>query len=222
MADLWFSFKPLSSWPGERSRARRRLGFSADYGRTTRELLHEIKHLKGTDPIIEAECGDEDINLRTGMLKSTAKLRGPGIVVSFDSKFGPLRYPCDTSPVWQENLRAVVNYLKNQRINARYGVGRVEQIYKGYKALPEAGIVAGEWPNLEDAARFLCTTAWGPDATGEGYIGPTLGTNGYRNDLDIVYRAAARKAHPDAGGSNELMAKVNRAREFIEKHGRSA
>jgi hypothetical protein len=25
------------------------------------------------------------------------------------------------------------------------------------------------------------------------------------------------KAHPDAGGSNELMSKVNRARDFIER-----
>lgn len=199
MADLWFQFKPLSEWPGERTKHRRRLGFSADYGRTTREMLHEVKALGGSEPIIEAECADEDINLRTGMLKSTAKLRGPGIIISFDSKFGPLRYPCDTSPDWRENLRAIVNYLKNQRINARYGVGRIEQIYRGYKALPEAGIVAAEWATVESARSWLMNFA---------------GCSG--TDTDI-YRAAARRAHPDAGGSNELMAKVNRARDFIEK-----
>jgi len=34
-------------------------------------------------------------------------------------------------------------------------------------------------------------------------------------NVETVFRDAAKKAHPDVGGSNDLMSKVNRAKDFI-------
>ena len=37
--------------------------------------------------------------------------------------------------------------------------------------------------------------------------------------IDRVFRAAAMKAHPDTGGNADIMGKINRCREYIEKKG---
>jgi len=34
-------------------------------------------------------------------------------------------------------------------------------------------------------------------------------------NVETVFRDAAKRAHPDVGGSNDLMSKVNRAKDFI-------
>lgn len=55
-----------------------------------------------------------------------------------------------------------------------------------------------------------------------------MSTQRNRNTLERVhrdaqvaaaeYRAAAKRAHPDVGGDAAVMSKVNRAKDFIEKH----
>jgi len=213
-----FTFQPLSNWPGERTKNRKRATFSARWDTTLRELDMELRHLTARQVIVEADCEGSEINIRTGMLKSSARLRSPGIVLSFTSKYGPLRYPCDTFHEWQDNLRAIVLFMSNQRANARYGVGRVEQNYTGYKALPGgAPITAGEWATVEAAATELCRLA--------GHVPPYCPKPLLDNpeDLKRTYANAARRWHPDLhGGDGSTMAKVNRARDFIEQHSRPA
>ena len=66
-----------------------------------------------------------------------------------------------------------------------------------------------EWATVEDAARFLLGVDGFPRPSDDDIELVCIAPNG-------TYREAAKKAHPDAGGSNELMAKVNRAKDFID------
>jgi len=89
----------------------------------------------------------------------------------------------------------------------RYGCTQGGEQYRGWAQLPpgKPSIAAHEWASVEDAMRFL-------SKVGDGAVLSVLPA-----DLPRVYRAAARKAHPDTGGSEDLMARVNRAKDFIEK-----
>jgi hypothetical protein len=218
MPAVEYQFRPLSSWPGTRTRERRRATFKAGYARTLVDLERELLHLGARTAVVEAECGEEDIR-QDGRIRSNARMRGPGIIVSFQSRHGPLRYPCDTYTDWTDNLRAIVLAMEALRAVDRYGVTKRGEQYTGWKQLPGGEPAGPEWETAEAAARFICVTAWGPSRIGPDYIESMIDPAGHKYELDIAYRAAAKKAHPDAGGSNELMSKVNRARDFIAKGG---
>lgn len=205
-----YIFRPLTSWPGKRRTNRKRATFSAGYGRTLIDLEREVWHLGARQCVIEAECAESEIR-DDGRLRSNARLSGPGLIVSFVGKTGALRFPCDSYTDWQANLRAIALALAALRAVDRYGVTQHAEQYKGWKQLPPGGdrpeaIQMEAFASVEDAMVFLSVT------------GKTATTRDPAH-VDAVYRRAATFAHPDQGGSSELMSKVNAARDYIEKYG---
>ena len=89
----------------------------------------------------------------------------------------------------QENLRAIVMHIGAMRGMERWGVGTAKQAFAGYKALPAA---AGEEP-WWDVLRCK------PDTSAEL--------------IQAHYRRLVRDAHPDTGGSEDAMARLNSARD---------
>ncbi|MFN5959198.1 MAG: hypothetical protein ACK462_14820 [Planctomyces sp.] len=173
-------------------------------------LRHELAALEVRQAIVEMNVAENDIR-NDGWIRSTARPRSPGVRLFFDSKYGPLRYECATWADWEHNVFAIARTLRAQRMIARDGAVKGDQVYAGWKALPSTPATpAAEFASVRDAMRWL-------SSIGKGDIVSELPT-----DLQAVYRAAARKAHPDAGGSDELMAKVNRARDFVERVGGAA
>lgn len=199
-------FRPLDVWPGVPTppHARQRSRFAAPYTKTVKELARELEAIGAKNVVILADCDESELR-RDGMIRSDARLRGPGIIVCMDSKYGPLKYPCDKFTQWESNLRAIALSMEALRKVDRYGVTKRGEQYTGWKQLPSSATPSEEWSNVEQAMRFLCSV-------GDGDVLSVL-----PGDLAIAYRAAARKAHPDAGGSTELMSKVNRAKDFIER-----
>lgn len=201
-------------------RSHRRSPFRTPFDKGLRELVRELDHLRARNCILQINLSHGQIRNDGWPYSSARRPEHPGVVLTFEvPKLGVLSYPCDTFDKWEDNVLAIARSLEALRMVDRYGVTKTGEQYHGFKALPPGGaaVAAAEWATAEDAARFLCTTAYGPDATGPSYIGPCLGNNGYRDDLRTIWRSAAQKAHPDVGGTDELMAKVNRAKAFIEE-----
>lgn len=109
--------------------------------------------------------------------------------------------------------------MQDLRLMAERGVGTGTEQYRGWSALPPAGgIQAAEWASAEEAAREIITLALDDGKRPSDFdvrtalLTPIV--------LDAWFRNAAKKCHPDvpgAGGSTEQMARLNRARDFIEK-----
>lgn len=184
------------------------------------DLERELEHLEATDIVIES--GHTRTQIRNdGWPRGGSSPAFPDVRLYFRSKYGNLMYECKIFESWEANLRAICLHLQNTRIDVtERGIGTGGEAYRGFAALPPGAtspaIAGPEWAWPLGAAMFLALTGFGTyDQTPVPIIdgareGPTL---------DRLYREAARKAHPDAGGSNELMAKVNRARDFIVSGG---
>ena len=98
---------------------------------------------------------------------------------------------CDVWTRVADNIAAVAAHIECLRGIDRYGVGTMEQAFAGYKALP-----------ADTAANWRSVFGFSDDDR------VTL------EQLTSRYHDRARAAHPDAGGSHDAMAHLNRARDF--------
>lgn len=188
--------------------------FNVQWSRQLDELESEIKAIKGRDTVVEACMVASDIR-NDGWPRSNARAWAPDIRLYVTADVGPLVFPCATYDDWRANLRAIGLAMQALRLMRERGIGMGTEQYRGYAALP-ASIAAAEWASVEAAIWFLLDTANWSGVVHTRNLVPQADENAKRL-FGLLYRDAAKKAHPDAGGSNDLMAKVNRARTFIEK-----
>lgn len=137
----------------------------------------------------------------------------PGIIVSFTSKWGPLRYLTDEFKGWKNNLRAVALSLEALRKVDRYGVSHDGEQYRGYRMLGDGSDTTLGLDSFspEEAARIL------GDGAGRtpGHWADLLEA---WNVVESTYRMAAKKLHPDAGGTDEAFALANLAYRILSRH----
>jgi hypothetical protein len=166
----------------------------ASFWRSTLELLDDELRQLGLTGIVVIEAGFADWDLRTDLSGPLARVREshPGVVVSFTSRvWGPMRYATDMHevkysgdpPGWQANVRAVALTLGALRAIDRWGVARRGEQYTGFKALP-AGGTGLTFPSADAALR------WMTENKPKGFTGDTAAE---------LYRALARRMHPDSG-----------------------
>ncbi len=99
---------------------------------------------------------------------------------------------CDTYYRVADNIAALAAHIEALRAMDRYGVGTIEQALAGYKALPAD--TAADWRNVLGLPKVGHVTT---------------------DDVDLAYKALAKRTHPDiAGGSEAEMAHLNRARDY--------
>jgi hypothetical protein len=152
---------------------------------------------------------------KDGGIYANAKVNSPGVVVSFDSVHGPLRYACDTfdddrnwrrMPGWQANVRAIALGLEALRRVSRYGIGSRGEAYTGWAQLPAA---PGPKMTINDACLFMLRFARSPDEFG-------------RNDLrrtdvrSVLYRRAAAQLHPDRNGDADEFRRLTAAHSLLK------
>jgi len=193
--------------PGERKRSK----FRTTPGVVYHLLAAEIRRLGGREIIIEAGFHQSQIR-NDGWPYSNARPLHPAVRVSFQSNEGPLSFDCQTYSTIDDNLHAIAKTMERLRDIARYGAVKGGQQYKGWKQLP------GDQPPTEHplkavdaAAKLLCQLGNEHEIFRHAVIAEP-------DTLRRVYRAAALKCHPDQGGSPEMMARVNAAKDLIEKH----
>lgn len=201
-------FRPIDVWPGtlRPDGDRKTSPFQAEWRKTERLLRDEVDWVgrtRGEDIILQV-AADERAMRVDGGLRADAQPTHPGVIVSFDSKHGPLRYHTDVFRTWQGNVRAVALGLEALRRIERYGIAGAGEQYRGWNALPPAREM-GAAMTVEEAVRVLTAEA--------GYarpIDPMVPA-----DISAAYRRAAAKHHPDAGGDPAVFRRVTQARDLL-------
>lgn len=119
----------------------------------------------------------------------------PGAAVYFEFKKKPVSLACDKWNRVEDNIWAIACHIEALRGQERWGVGTMDQAFRGYMALPAIGeSSASDW--------------W-----------KTLGVpiNASAAQVKEAYRILVKKHHPDKGGDPELFNRIQRAMERFEQ-----
>jgi len=115
----------------------------------------------------------------------------PGVAIWFKWDGLTVCIPVDRYSKVEANLQAIHHIIEARRVELRHGtLALVRATFTGFTALPS--------PTGKKSWRQV--------------LGIADGAAVDKAAIDAFYRDAARKAHPDQGGSNEAMAAVNAAK----------
>lgn len=116
----------------------------------------------------------------------------PGVAVYFQLGGRPHCLPCDTYTQVAQNIAAVAAHIEATRKIERHGVASVQEMFTGFEALPAPGQAASQ----------------------QWWVVLGVPTRANHAEISAAYRRLAAERHPDQpGGSNELMAELNAARD---------
>lgn len=135
---MQISYRPIDRWPGEQTRNRKASPFQASWDTTLDQLHHELRCLNAKDVVFQVAFREDDFRKTDGQPKTNARAAHPGVILAFDSKYGPLKYATDTFTDFQSNVRAITLGLEALRKVDRYGITKRGEQYTGWKALPSA------------------------------------------------------------------------------------
>jgi hypothetical protein len=149
-----------------------------------RRVNDEIRRMGGTFPRIDTDANND---------------AEPGVVLSFRLGNRPVVFPCDRYKSKAQNLAAIAATLEAKRAIERHGVSTLEREFEGYLAL---GAGDGTTYGVQPAAVALPqkpheVLGVAPDAPLEV--------------CEAAWRALCKTAHPDRGGSDAQMHRLNDA-----------
>lgn len=110
----------------------------------------------------------------------------PGVAFFFELDGKPHLLACDRWDTIAGNIAAIAAHIEALRGQERWGVATLHEAFAGHVALP----APEQWWQVLD-----------------------LGANASAEVIKARYRELARKAHPDTGGSETAMARLNAARD---------
>jgi hypothetical protein len=219
------TFRPIDDWPGvlRSDTDRENSRFKAHHADTLDLLQRELDQLDAVDIIIQVALTDRDIR-NDGWPRSDSRPSHPGVIVSFDSKHGPLKYATDiyrgtgaptywgTQTGWKANLRAIALGLEALRKVDRYGITKRGEQYRGWKALGAGEPIAlgGSTMTVDEAARFIAEHSDDP-------AGRLVDVADDPLFALALYRDAAKTLHPDAGGDPELFKRLQDAKAILDQ-----
>lgn len=231
--------RPIEAWPGDLTPEGRRqvAQFSASWSDTQLLLEREVRFLTEGDQrhvVLQLAITDRDVR-NDGWIRADARPEHPGVIVSFDSLHGPLRYSTDRFshasfsvrkgqpgscrwtteriPGWQCNVRAIALGLEALRKIDRYGIASGGEQYHGWRALGAGTPMPAAQMTVDEAARLLCDatmTTIGEDASDIARVSVLAMS---------LWREAAKVHHPDAGGDPEMFRRLTEARDVLIKAG---
>lgn len=181
-------------WPETRKRTASGSRKWGSFGDRTREkaineLLKEISRLGGQKVIISSM-----LKLRQDGLPYSNQRQpdDPGIAVYFKYKDRDMCFACDTFRCDRDNIWAIKLTIEALRGIERWGSSdMMEQAFTGFSALPGATAAPARHWTAVLGVSFNCT----------------------HEQLTQAYREAAKRTHPDAGGSVEAFQEVTLAYE---------
>jgi hypothetical protein len=117
-----------------------------------------------------------------------------GAAVYFQFKGKTVSLACDKWNRVEDNVWAMTKHIEALRGQQRWGVGTIEQAFRGYTALPAIGQASGiKWWEI-----LGVPINSGPDLVKD------------------AYRILVKKHHPDAGGDVELFHRIQEAYRLFE------
>jgi hypothetical protein len=156
----------------------------------TERLERQLALLGATQPVLST-----NMPLRLdGRPRAEKDPDDPGAAVYFRLNGQPRCLACDRWARLADNIAALAQHVDAVRRIDRYGVGTLDQAFAGYAALPDN--TARDWRTVF------------------GFGDDTLPT---WPDVEERFKAAARAAHPDAGGTHEQMARLTEAKAFARR-----
>jgi hypothetical protein len=162
--------------------------FNTTFGAARDSLMEELRRLGAKNIVLST-----NIELRRdGLPYASAKEPDdPGAAVYFLYQGKQYCFACDRWKLVKENIQAICKTIEAIRGINRWGTGdMLAAAFKGFQQLPEPE----KW--------------W-------AIIGVNQGES--LEVIEATYRAKARECHPDRGGSNEAMARLNNAIEQARK-----
>jgi hypothetical protein len=199
---------PLS-WPAGQGRTGRRQEARFSERRTIAaardEMLAELERLHASRIVISSNLQLRQDGLPRG---NQARPSDPGVAVYFQLKNEPHVFACDRWDTVEDNLWAIRLHIQALRGTERWGVGRTNQVFTGYRALPpgrtDAAMTAGE------AAIVLCGYSGGIHEARSVLSSETV--------CEATYRDAVKKHHPDAGGDHDDFVRLQEAKRVLDEH----
>lgn len=186
LRDLGVTFRPYDGPPPATGGTWSR--FDSPWHATVDTLARELRALDAHNIVVELDITDADLRI-DGIPRANARLARDGVRISFDSKWGPLRYETGEFIGWQENVRAIALSMEALRKVDRYGVSKRGEQYRGWRQLP-TGTDPADAIQTRDQAQALIDSHGG-----------------------LV--AAIKATHPDHGGDATEFRKVMRAKELL-------
>jgi len=180
---------PLT-WPDhiERSGKRERSRFKAS-------LPGALKNVRDSLRMFAGDSGKkiEGLIISSNVTLGSDHPADPGVAVWFTWDGMQVCIPVDRYASVAENLQAIHHVIEARRTELRHGtLALVRATFRGFQALPA--------PNRSGKRSWREVLQFNP--------GPVR-----RDQVEIAFKQAVKKAHPDAGGSADAMAELNRARE---------
>lgn len=218
-------YSPIDVWPGalRPASARRSSNFRVGWDKALADLEREVEMLRGREPTIRLALEETEIR-RDGLPRAGAKPRHPGVIIEFTtSTLGRLSYASDVYADtsygwllggWRANVRAITLGLEALRAVDRHGIGRGGEQYQGFKAIRAGSTALGAATmTVEEAAAFVAKVSNDPNLGGFEVL------QQWAEYGDRYFRAAAKEAHPDAGGDAALFRRLQEAKAVLDSHG---
>lgn len=215
-------FRPLGEWPRPKTTHPDRSPFTNGWSDTVTLLEREIGYLivkSKPEVLIQVDAPEGAMRLDGG-IRADARVNFHGVIISFESKFGPQSFMCDKynmanwanrgdSP-WKDNARAIALGLEALRKVDRYGITDSGQQYTGWKALGSGIPMPAAQMTVEEAAAVLHAAA-----EPESYEVPVEHLIGNPKAINLAYRTAAKHHHPDSGGDPAKFKRITEARDVL-------
>jgi hypothetical protein len=173
-------------WPAgwKRTASPKRAPFRIEPRYAENELLEQLRLMGATNVIISSNRG---VNRDGSFSVARRVIYDVGVAVYFTRKGRDVVLACDQYEEVHDNIRAIGKTIEALRGIERWGASdMLDRAFTGFEALP----APEQWWQVLG-------------------VSPGAGAD----EINRVYREAARRAHPDQGGSDAAMSRLNAARD---------
>jgi hypothetical protein len=177
---------PLSwpdGWP--RTTNRKKARFDMPFGKVTLGVRDQLQLMGATSVVISTNVPLKSNGIPTADFK-VSDILDPGVAVYFFYKDRQMVFACDRWKHVEDNMNAVMKTIEAIRGIERWGAS--EMMERAFRGFAQIEAPSEEWWDILQVSR-----------------------NATQEEIKAAWRIADKSNHPDAGGSEAAMSRINRA-----------